>query len=77
MSKIDIHGRWVTVYERSPKNLGVKITMTKNKEFGIYIFNGSEWVSALPTPMGEVFYWYENYDASGNEIDFLWNRDYE
>lgn len=77
MHKTKLHGRWVRVDDRTPIKIGVKITMTEDKIFGVAIYHDGIWVSALPSYMGEVFYWYENYDDDGNDVDFLLNRIYD
>lgn len=64
-------GKWIKVSDRLPKNIGIKLTMTKDKSFGLASFVDDEWIQFLPTFLGEVFYWCEFIDDNGQEIEFV------
>lgn len=57
-------GHWVSVKKELPKENSCVMTMTENKMLGICLYGDNEFISLMPTPLGEVAYWTKNPDGS-------------
>lgn len=59
--------KWIKVDEKLPRDNSFVCTMTKDKMFGLHYYSDKEFLSLMPTFMGDVAYWGENPD-DGNAI---------
>lgn len=57
-------GHWVSVKDELPKEDSCVMTMTATKMMGICYYGDGEFISLMPTPLGEVAYWTKNPEGS-------------
>ena len=60
--------KWIKVNEKLPRDNSFVCTMTKEKVFGLHYYSDKEFLSLMPTFMGDVAYWGENPGDDGNSI---------
>ena len=63
------HGVWVSVNSESPKENSVTFTLTEQGVLGLAYFTDNEFVSLMPTYMGEPNRWLKNPNGGAEIID--------